>query len=84
VKRAKTFDPSPLPAALVRWCSLCQQDNVNVRMAAAIFSLSLHPLAKQTSAKKLPTPRSLPERGGTDESHSIAIAGCHRSDRGDI
>jgi hypothetical protein len=53
-------------------------------MAAAIFSLSLHPLAKQTSAKKLPTPRSLPERGGTDESHSIAIAGCHRSDRGDI
>jgi hypothetical protein len=51
--------------------------------AAAIFSFSLHPLAKNSS-KKFPAPRNPPlEVGVADDSHSIASAGRHRSDRGD-
>jgi hypothetical protein len=54
----------------------------NVRRAAAIFSFSLHPLAKKISAKNFHTPRNYPWEGAND-SHSIAIAACHRSDRSD-
>jgi hypothetical protein len=53
-------------------------------MAAAIFSFSLHPLAKKISAKKLcDRAQSSSGTGAADDSHSIASAGCHRSDRGD-
>jgi hypothetical protein len=51
-------------------------------MAAAIFSFSLHPLAKKIQQKDF-TLRVMLAWDGENDSHSIAIVGCHRSDRGD-
>jgi len=53
------------------------------RMAAAIFSFSLHPLAKEILEKTFPPRVILPRWGEAHDSRSIASARRHRSDHGD-